>query len=111
VSDESLWRARRFASDAGLGATVSPAIAQFCERFEAGPPLTSSPDAVRWKGLIRRNEAIAAARACGVTPDCVHFLDLPFYQAPAGRRRHLSEADISRPFSRSMGEPEATPAA
>lgn len=48
----------------------------------------------RWKGLIRRHEAISGARVCGVPVERLHFLDLPLYNA-APRSRNYSDADVS----------------
>lgn len=46
------------------------------------------------KGLIRRGEAKAAARACGVPIEHLHFLDMPFYETGEVRKKPLSEDDI-----------------
>ena len=48
-----------------------------------------------WKALIRRHEAIAAARVCGVPLSQLHFLDLPFYHSGPPRRRQYGEKDVS----------------
>jgi glucosamine-6-phosphate deaminase len=47
------------------------------------------------KGMIRRNEARAAARCCGVPESRLHFQDLPFYQTGTIEKRSISEQDIS----------------
>ncbi|MEL6276224.1 MAG: PIG-L family deacetylase, partial [Bacteroidota bacterium] len=47
------------------------------------------------KGLIRRGEARAGARAVGlVQEDQIHFLDLPFYESGRSRKKPLGQADI-----------------
>ncbi len=46
------------------------------------------------KGLIRRGEAKAACRYCGVPIDNAHFLDMPFYETGRVRKKPLSEGDI-----------------
>ena len=46
------------------------------------------------KGMIRRNEARAAARCCGVPESQLHFQDLPFYQTGRIRKNPISPADI-----------------
>lgn len=46
------------------------------------------------KGLIRRTEAVAAAGYCGVVPEQLHFLDLPFYETGRVRKKPLGEQDI-----------------
>ena len=45
------------------------------------------------KGLIRRLEAIGAARYCGLTDSNIHFLDLPFYETGKVKKNKLSEKD------------------
>jgi len=46
------------------------------------------------KTLIRRNEATAAGRYCGIPQDHLHFLEMPFYETGRVRKKSLSEADI-----------------
>jgi len=46
------------------------------------------------KGLIRRTEARNAARFCGVKPENIHFLELPFYETGRVRKKPLGEEDI-----------------
>jgi len=46
------------------------------------------------KGLIRRGEARAGARFCGLSDDHIHFLDLPFYETGKKRKSPLGEKDI-----------------
>jgi glucosamine-6-phosphate deaminase len=90
VPDEAVWRALAFARDAGLAKTKS--LAALCAAYEGGEALPGSNALAKWKGLIRRHEAISAARVCGVPVARLHFLDLPFY-AGAPRRRRVGEAD------------------
>ena len=47
------------------------------------------------KGLIRKGEAKAAARYCGIKPKNVHFLDLPFYETGRVHKKPLGEEDIA----------------
>ncbi len=47
------------------------------------------------KGLIRRGEARAGARLCGLPDEQIHFLDMPFYETGLTRKKPLSEKDIS----------------
>jgi glucosamine-6-phosphate deaminase len=94
VSDEALARALRFAGDAGL---ASPETAQrlrtLCAAHESTGSLPENQETVRWKGLVRRQEVLAAARVCGVPSSRLHFLDLPFYYTDPGRRRQLGPRD------------------
>jgi glucosamine-6-phosphate deaminase len=48
----------------------------------------------RIKALVRRGEARAAARSCGVPAEKLHFLDMPFYETGRVRKKPLSELDI-----------------
>jgi len=52
-------------------------------------------DEVRFiKGLIRRGEARAGARFCGLADDHIHFLDLPFYETGRTRKKPMGDEDI-----------------
>jgi glucosamine-6-phosphate deaminase len=94
VSDEAIWRALRFVAEGSFGASVdSDRLRALCRQYETGGSLPDTPELQYWKALIRQQEAIAAARICGVPADRLHFLDLPFYRA-AGRRKQLGSADI-----------------
>ena len=65
--------------------------ADFLEHMRLNPA-TTEPDPVRVKAAIRRAEARGAARVCGVLPERLHFLNLPFYEAaPEGHRRWTDE--------------------
>ncbi|PHI20508.1 glucosamine-6-phosphate deaminase [Lewinellaceae bacterium SD302] len=47
------------------------------------------------KGMIRRGEARAGARAVGLTDEKrFHFLDLPFYESGRSRKKPLGPADV-----------------
>ncbi len=87
VSDDAVWRVLAFLRDSGLAAPGERArLEPLCAELAAGQ--AAPTDALRdWKGLIRRHEAISAARVCGVPEERLHFLDLPFYTgAPRDRR-------------------------
>lgn len=47
------------------------------------------------KGIIRRGEARAATRYCGVPAKQLHFLDMPFYETGKVRKKPLGPEDIS----------------
>ncbi len=46
------------------------------------------------KGLIRRGEAKAACRFCGVPDANAHFMKMPFYETGKVRKNPLSEEDV-----------------
>ncbi|MDR0537223.1 MAG: glucosamine-6-phosphate deaminase [Tannerellaceae bacterium] len=53
------------------------------------------PDVLFMKGTIRREEARAAARYCGVTDDSrIRFLDLPFYETGMVKKNDISKKDV-----------------
>lgn len=58
------------------------------------PAQLDSPDVLTTKALIRKTEARAACRFTGVPGNQVHFLDLPFYETGAVKKKKLGEEDI-----------------
>jgi glucosamine-6-phosphate deaminase len=58
------------------------------------PGQLDSPMLLEIKGMIRRGEARAAARECGVPVARLHFMDLPFYETGTVRKKPLGEEDI-----------------
>ena len=48
----------------------------------------------RIKGIIRRGEAIAATRYCGIKDENVHYLDMPFYDTGKAKKAPIGNADI-----------------
>ncbi len=46
------------------------------------------------KGIIRRSEARAAGRSCGLPYERMHFMDMPFYETGRVRKKPLGEEDI-----------------
>ena len=96
VSDDALWHLLAFVRDSGLLASDrSKQLDALYAGLGGGAALPVSPELTQWKGLIRRHEAIAAARVCGVDESRLHFLDLPFYKAEPRARRYGPE-DVSR---------------
>ncbi len=53
-----------------------------------------SKEVRRIKGLIRKGEARAGARYCGLEDERIHFLNLPFYETGATRKNPVSQKDI-----------------
>lgn len=58
------------------------------------PGQVDSEEIQQIKGLIRRGEAKAAARYCGVPEAQLHFLDMPFYETGRVRKKPLSQEDV-----------------
>ncbi|WP_340202499.1 glucosamine-6-phosphate deaminase [Ascidiimonas sp. W6] len=52
------------------------------------------PEIQKFKGLIRKGEALAACRYCGVDEKNAHFLNLPFYETGAIKKKPAGEEDI-----------------
>ena len=59
-----------------------------------GPGQLDSEEVLKIKGLIRRGEAKAGGRYVGIPDEQMHFLDMPFYETGAVKKKPLSEADI-----------------
>jgi len=59
-----------------------------------GPGSNDTPEVMAIKGLIRRGEAKAGGRYVGLPDDQMHFLDMPFYETGAVKKKPLGEEDI-----------------
>jgi glucosamine-6-phosphate deaminase len=65
------------------------------DAMESKEPGQSDPRPVQLiKGLIRRGEAKAACRYCGIPDENAHFMDMPFYETGKVRKKPLGEEDI-----------------
>lgn len=58
------------------------------------PGEVDSPEIQQFKGLIRKGEALAACRYCGVSETNAHFQNLPFYETGTVKKKPATEADI-----------------
>jgi glucosamine-6-phosphate deaminase len=58
------------------------------------PGDVDAPEVQAIKTLIRRTEANAAARFCGLAEDRVHFLELPFYDTGVVEKRPIGPQDV-----------------
>ncbi|REL24914.1 glucosamine-6-phosphate deaminase [Rhodohalobacter sp. SW132] len=67
-------------------------ITDFLKNKEPGQ--IDSPEIKEIKGLIRRGEAKAAGRYCGVPDENLHFLDMPFYETGRVKKKPLSDEDV-----------------
>ncbi len=81
-----------FGIDHQRAAEIERHIEQFLKNKTPGQ--VDSPEVQALKGLIRRGEARAACRSCGVPDANLHFLDMPFYETGRVRKKPLSEQDV-----------------
>ena len=58
------------------------------------PGQIDSPEVLLIKGMIRRGEAKAGGRYVGIPDEQMHFLDMPFYETGAVKKKPLGEEDI-----------------
>ncbi|WP_430905678.1 glucosamine-6-phosphate deaminase [Maribacter sp. 2-571] len=58
------------------------------------PGQIDSPEIQRFKGLIRKGEALAACRYCGVEEKNAHFQNLPFYETGTVKKNPYSHTDV-----------------
>lgn len=58
------------------------------------PGQIDSKEVLAIKGLIRRGEAKAGGRYVGIPDEQMHFLDMPFYETGAVKKKPLGEDDI-----------------
>jgi len=75
-------------------AEIEAHIDQFLRRKKPGETDTEEVRAV--KRLIRRTEALDAARFCRLPEARIHFLDLPFYEAERVEDRVVGREDVRR---------------
>ena len=68
-------------------------IKQFIRTKKPGGVDSDEVQAV--KTLIRKIEAVAAAKFCGVRRENCHFLNMPFYETGAVQKLPISEKDIA----------------
>ncbi len=74
-------------------ATIEQHIDKFLKQKRPGDIDTTEIQSL--KGLIRRAEAIDAAKYCGIEESRCHFLDMPFYNTGKVQKLSIGEADIS----------------
>lgn len=58
------------------------------------PGQVDSSEIQKIKGLIRKGEALAACRYCGVNESNAHFQNLPFYETGTVKKKPHSEIDV-----------------
>ena len=100
VFDADAIRFADFAADYnrifGIGAEQAARVEQHIEEFlrHKKPGHVDSAEVQQLKGLIRRGEARAAGRSCGIPEDRLHFQDLPFYETGRVKKKPLGEEDV-----------------
>jgi len=67
-------------------------IKDFIQNKEPAQP--DSEEIKHIKGLIRKSEAKAAGRYCGIPESQLHFMKLPFYETGKVKKKPLSQEDI-----------------
>ena len=100
VFDEDAIRFADFATEFnrafGIDRERTEALEGHIDQFlrNKRPGGVDSPEVQRIKMLIRRGEARAAGRYCGLSSDHLHFLDMPFYETGRVVKKPLSEDDV-----------------
>ena len=61
---------------------------------EKGPGEIDSKEVMAIKGLIRRGEAKAGCRYVGIPDSQAHFLDMPFYETGAVKKKPIGPKDV-----------------
>jgi glucosamine-6-phosphate deaminase len=74
-------------------AEVEAHVEEFLTKKQPGQ--VDSPEVQMIKSIVRRGEARAAGRCCGVPGENLHFMDMPFYETGRVKKQPLSEADIA----------------
>jgi len=88
---------REFNNIFNLTPQQSRIIEQHIDKFllKKKPGEVDTPEIQAIKGLIRRTEAIDAAKYCGIAEENIHFLDMPFYNTGKVQKLSLTAADIA----------------
>ncbi|MCH2203711.1 MAG: glucosamine-6-phosphate deaminase [Fuerstiella sp.] len=100
VFDEDAIRFAEFAaelcSEFHISTTEVTDLESQVEQFlrQKQPSQVDIPEIQKLKTIIRRGEARAAARMCGVPNGRLHFLDLPFYETGRVRKKPLTPEDV-----------------
>ena len=84
---------RLFGIDHERSDALDAHVEQFLKSKQTGQ--VDSEEVQQLKTLIRRGEARAAARYCGLPLENQHFLDMPFYNTGRAWKRPLSDEDVA----------------
>ena len=97
VFDDEVIRFIDFAMDIQENNTALEKQFQEVKTFlsHKSPGEVDQPMIQKFKGLIRKGEAMAACRYCGVKEENAHFQNLPFYETGTVKKNPYSEKDIA----------------
>ena len=97
VFDDEVIRFLDFAMDIQENNTALEKQFQEVKTFlsHKSPGEVDQPMIQKFKGLIRKGEAMAACRYCGVKEENAHFQNLPFYETGTVKKNPYSEKDIA----------------
>jgi len=97
VFDDEVIRFLDFAKDIQENNTALEKQFQEVKTFlsHKSPGEVDQPMIQKFKGLIRKGEAMAACRYCGVREENAHFQNLPFYETGTVKKNPYSEKDIA----------------
>ena len=97
VFDDEVIRFLDFAKDIQENNTALEKQFQEVKTFlsHKSPGEVDKPMIQKFKGLIRKGEAMAACRYCGVKEENAHFQNLPFYETGTVKKNPYSEKDIA----------------
>ena len=77
------------------GDQIDSLFAEVEKAWQSKSPGEVDPRPVQMiKGLIRRGEAKAACRYCGIPDENIHFMNMPFYETGKVRKKPLGPEDI-----------------
>ncbi len=88
---------REFNNIFGLTPEHTAAVEEHIDRFlrNKKPGEADSPEIRKIKSLIRKTEAVAAAKYCGLPEENIHFLDMPFYDTGQIEKHNIGSEDIA----------------
>ena len=101
VFDDDAIRYAEFAAEFNRQFEIAPErtteleehVEQYLKNKEAGQ--VDSPEVQHIKAMIRRGEARAGCRCCGIDDkNHIHFMDLPFYETGRVKKAPLGKEDI-----------------
>ncbi|MEJ7556832.1 MAG: glucosamine-6-phosphate deaminase [Pedobacter sp.] len=58
------------------------------------PNQIDTPEIQTVKGLVRKGEAMAGARFCGLEDNHIHFMALPFYESGKNQKNPVTDLDV-----------------